>query len=72
MKEGFFVVEAYALGEGGARIKNTFTMFDDPGYRDTARLVAESALTIFYEDKNIKVNFLIYRLEEDFGLLPLD
>ena len=47
MKEGFFVVEAYALGEGGAKIKNTFTMFDDPGYRDTARLVAESALTIF-------------------------
>jgi hypothetical protein len=30
-------------------------MFDDPGYRDTARLVSEAALTLFFEEKKISV-----------------
>ena len=51
MDDGFLVIEAFALGDKGAKIKCTFTMFDDPGYRDTARLVCESALTMLFEEK---------------------
>jgi short subunit dehydrogenase-like uncharacterized protein len=55
MAQGYLVLDAIATGDKGGKIKHRFTMFDDPGYRDTARLVSEAALTLFLEDKKIKV-----------------
>lgn len=34
-------------------------MFDDPGYRDTARLVTETALTLLFDLNKTNVLFLI-------------
>jgi short subunit dehydrogenase-like uncharacterized protein len=35
-------------------VKGVFTLPDDPGYRDTARMLVESALTLALEEKSIK------------------
>ena len=46
MEAGFMLLTGYAEGSKGAKIKVTFTLPDDPGYRDTARMSCESALCL--------------------------
>jgi len=50
MNDGFMIIEAYCYGENGAKIKETIGFYDDPGYRDTARLVCEAGLTMHFEE----------------------
>lgn len=46
MNLGYLKLHGYGYGVDGAKIKGTFTLPDDPGYRDTARMLAECALTL--------------------------
>jgi len=44
MNEGYMILTGFGYGDKGAIIKETFTLPDDPGYRDTARMACEAAL----------------------------
>lgn len=46
MDKGFLKVTGYAKGIKGNQVKTSFYFADDPGYRDTARMLVESGLVL--------------------------
>mmetsp|Transcript_17921 Transcript_17921/g.2489 ORF Transcript_17921/g.2489 Transcript_17921/m.2489 type:complete len:84 (-) Transcript_17921:67-318(-) len=55
MNAGYLKLSAYGTGADGAKVKGVFTLPDDPGYRDTARMLSEAALTLALEQKDISL-----------------
>lgn len=53
MNDGFMILTGYGYGSNGAIVKEVFTLPDDPGYRDTARMVCESALCYIMNPKEL-------------------
>ena len=56
MDDGWATITAYSKSENGLKLKQDLTFFKDPGYKDTARMLCESALTQLFNEKDIKVN----------------
>lgn len=54
MDKGYLKLHTLATGVDGAKMKGLFTLPDDPGYRDTGRMLVESALTLALDDKSLK------------------
>ena len=46
MAEGFLHLTGYAKGSNGTEIGSTMSFNVDPGYKDTARMLVESALSL--------------------------
>ncbi|KAJ3319769.1 hypothetical protein HDU76_000451 [Blyttiomyces sp. JEL0837] len=46
MKEGFFYVKLVGVAEDGSKALATVKGIQDPGYRETAKMLSESALTL--------------------------
>lgn len=55
MDEGFLKIIAIAEGINGGKTTATFYFPTDPGYRDTARMLVESGLTLALEGERLKV-----------------
>lgn len=55
MDAGFGVFTAHGTSDKGNKIKVQFALFNDPGYRDTARMVSEAAFTLLFDNDKIKV-----------------
>lgn len=52
---GYLKVTAYSKGSAGQSCKVTLYFPTDPGYRDTARMLVESALVFVLNPDTIKV-----------------
>ncbi|GMH91209.1 hypothetical protein TrST_g1736 [Triparma strigata] len=55
MDSGYLHVLGVAKGEKGTIVKSTMSFNVDPGYKDTARMLIESALSLSLEDVDCKV-----------------
>ncbi len=55
MSKSYLNITAIAKGSKNSTVSAMIYFPDDPGYRETARMLVESALTLFYEKNNIKV-----------------
>jgi short subunit dehydrogenase-like uncharacterized protein len=53
MLAGFMILKAFVTGSKGTNYTAQVTMPVDPGYKDTARMVAESALCFIYNHEEI-------------------
>ena len=60
LDDGFAVISAIAHGDKGLKKKLRLGMFSDPGYSETAKMSAETAITLVLHDKELKVNFHIF------------
>ena len=54
LEEGYLIVTGVAIGTQGTEIKSTMTFNVDPGYKDTARMLVESALALSLDDVDCK------------------
>ena len=55
MSKSYLNITAIAKGSHNSTVSAMIYFPDDPGYKETARMVVESALTLLYEKNNIKV-----------------
>lgn len=55
MDSGYLHITSYAYGSKGSKVKASFYFPTDPGYRDTARMLVESALVLALEIDKVKV-----------------
>jgi len=53
MSDGFLILKAFAEGSNGTKKTAQLTFPVDPGYKDTARMVVESALCFIYNENDI-------------------
>lgn len=60
MDSGFLRVTVVGTGSENSKARATFVLETDPGYRDTARLLVESGLTLALEHDSIKVPGGVY------------
>lgn len=44
MDRGYLDLKIYVEGKSGSRIKGNLLYFEDPGYKETGRMLAESGL----------------------------
>merc|ERR1712147_293950 len=49
MAAGYLNLTGVAVGDKGSKVASTFHFPADPGYKDTARMIVESALTFVLE-----------------------
>jgi short subunit dehydrogenase-like uncharacterized protein len=54
MDKGFLRVSAVGKGDKGGKVSTQFYFPTDPGYRDTARMLVESGLSLALEGDKIK------------------
>ena len=52
-KEGYLTVTGVARGANGGRASSVMKFKVDPGYKDTARMVVESALTLSLDNAKL-------------------
>jgi len=60
MDQGFLKVTAQGRGERGTQVAAAFYFPTDPGYRDTARMLVESALALALNHEQIDVGGGVY------------
>jgi len=56
MEIGFLKAKCYVKGANGSEVSQTLVYYDCPGYRDTARMLVESALCFVFDKEKIKVD----------------
>lgn len=54
MDKGFLKITGFGTGSNGTKVKTMIYFPTDPGYRDTARMLVESGLSLALEGDKIK------------------
>lgn len=54
MEKGFLNLTGVAKGTGGTEVKSKLRFFVDPGYKDTARMLVESALSLSLDNDKLE------------------
>lgn len=54
MDDGFLIATAVVKGVSGNEVSQSITYYDCPGYRDTARMLAESGLCFVFNKQDMQ------------------
>jgi len=55
MDKGYLKVTAFGKGDKGSRVASTIYFPTDPAYRDTARMLVETGLTLALDEEKLSI-----------------